>query len=76
VSVEALLGPIVGGLGTVFGPLLGAAALQLLGELTRNLMGDAPGVSLMIYGAVLIAMVTFLPRGIGGVFWRLAPKAP
>ncbi len=76
VSVEALLGPIVGGLGTVFGPLLGAAALQLLGELTRNLMGDAPGVSLMIYGAVLIAMVTFLPRGIGGVFRRLAPKAP
>jgi len=76
VSVEALLGPIVGGLGTVFGPLLGAAALKLLGELTRNLMGDAPGVSLMIYGAVLIAMVTFLPRGIGGLFQRLAAKAP
>ncbi len=76
VSVEALLGPIVGGLGTVFGPLLGAAALRLLGEITRNLMGDAPGVSLMIYGAVLIAMVTFLPRGLGGVFRRLAPKAP
>jgi len=33
-------------------------------------------VSLMIYGAVLIAMVTFLPRGIGGLFQRLAAKAP
>ena len=75
VSVEALLGPIVGGLGTVFGPLLGAAALKLLGELTRNLMGDAPGVSLMIYGAVLIAMVTFLPRGIAGLFRRFARAA-
>jgi branched-chain amino acid transport system permease protein len=75
VSVEALLGPIVGGLGTVFGPLLGAAALRLLGELTRNLMGDAPGVSLMIYGAVLIAMVTFLPRGIAGLFRHLAPRS-
>ena len=70
VSVEALLGPIVGGIGTVWGPLLGATALHLLGELTRNLMGDAPGVNLMIYGAVLILMVTFLPRGIMGVFSR------
>jgi branched-chain amino acid transport system permease protein len=66
VSVEALLAPIVGGLGTLFGPLLGAAVLQLLGELTRNLMGDAPGVSLVIYGVVLVVMVTFLPRGIIG----------
>jgi branched-chain amino acid transport system permease protein len=66
VSVEALLAPIVGGIGTLYGPLLGAAVLHVLGELTRNLMGDAPGVSLVIYGAVLVAMVTFLPRGIIG----------
>jgi len=70
VSVEALLGPIVGGLGTVFGPLLGAAALQLLGEITRNLAGDAPGVSLVVYGVVLVAMVMFLPRGVAGLFAR------
>jgi branched-chain amino acid transport system permease protein len=68
VSVEALLGPIVGGLGTVFGPLLGAAMLQLLGEITRNLAGDAPGVSLVVYGVVLIGMVMFLPRGVAGLF--------
>jgi branched-chain amino acid transport system permease protein len=70
VSVEALLGPIVGGLGTVFGPLLGAAALQLLGEFTRNLAGDMPGVSLVVYGVVLIGMVMFLPRGVAGLFAR------
>ena len=68
VSVEALLGPIVGGMGTLFGPVLGAAALHLLGELTRNLMGDAPGISLMTYGLVLVLMVSFLPRGIIGLF--------
>jgi len=66
VSVEALLAPIVGGLGTLFGPLLGAAVLHVLSELTRNLIGDAPGVSLVIYGVVLVTMVTFLPRGIIG----------
>ena len=70
VSVEALLGPIVGGLGTVLGPLLGAAALQLLGEATRNLAGDVPGVSLVAYGLVLVTMVMFLPRGVAGLFAR------
>lgn len=67
VSVEALLGPIVGGLGTVWGPLLGAGVLHLLGEATRGLAGDAPGINLAVYGAVLILMVTFLPSGIAGV---------
>jgi len=70
VSVEALLGPIVGGLGTLFGPLLGAAVLQLLGEATRNLAGGVPGLSLVVYGAVLVAMVIFLPRGLAGLFAR------
>lgn len=70
VSVEALLGPIVGGLGTVFGPLLGAAVLQLLGEATRNLAGDVPGVSLVAYGVALVGMVMFLPRGVAGLLAR------
>ena len=72
VSVEALLGPIVGGLGTLFGPLLGAAVLQLLGEMTRNLAGDVPGVSLVAYGVALVGMVMFLPRGVAGLLARRA----
>jgi branched-chain amino acid transport system permease protein len=75
VSVEALLGPIVGGLGTVWGPLLGAAVLHVLGEATRGLMGDAPGVNLVVYGVVLIAMVMFMPSGIIGLF-RPRPRRP
>ena len=67
VSVEALLGPIVGGLGTVWGPLLGALALHLLGEATRGLVANTPGVSLIVYGVVLVAMVSFLPRGLVGL---------
>jgi branched-chain amino acid transport system permease protein len=70
VSVEALLGPIVGGLGTVFGPLLGALALHTLSESMRNLLGDVPGTSLVLYGAVLILMVRYMPRGLIGVFER------
>jgi branched-chain amino acid transport system permease protein len=70
ISVEALLGPIVGGLGTVWGPLLGAALLQVLGEITRITIGDTPGAGLMIYGAVLVLVVMFLPRGVMGLAAR------
>jgi branched-chain amino acid transport system permease protein len=66
VSVEALVGAIVGGLGTLWGPLLGAAVLHALSDLTRNLFGELPGISMVIYGTVLILIVMFMPRGITG----------
>ena len=55
--------------------MLGAAVLHLLAEATRSLIGDPPGINLVIYGVVLILMVTFLPRGIIGVFRRGARRA-
>ena len=66
VSVEALVGAIVGGMGTLWGPVLGAVALHGLADLTRNLFGELPGISMVIYGVVLILIVMFLPRGISG----------
>jgi branched-chain amino acid transport system permease protein len=68
ISIEALLAPIIGGVGTVFGPLLGALVVRSLGELTKMITGDAPGLDLVIYGCVLIAVVAFAPRGIHGLF--------
>ncbi len=65
-SVEALVGAIVGGLGTLWGPVLGAAALHLLAELTRNLFGALPGLNMIVYGGVLVLIVMFLPRGLAG----------
>jgi branched-chain amino acid transport system permease protein len=67
VSVEALVGAIVGGMGTLWGPVLGAAALHALGEATRNLFGTLPGLNLVIYGAVLVGIVLFMPRGLAGL---------
>ena len=49
-SVEALVAAIVGGMGTLWGPVLGAAVLHLLAELTRNLFGELPGINMVIYG--------------------------
>jgi branched-chain amino acid transport system permease protein len=78
-SVEALVAAIVGGMGTLWGPVLGAVTLHLLADLTRNLFGQLPGINMVIYGAVLVLIVMFLPRGIAGigvpVKWRrAAPK--
>lgn len=67
VSVEALVGAIVGGMGTLWGPLLGAAVLHLLADLTRNLFGQLPGLNMVIYGVVLVLIVMFLPRGLAGM---------
>jgi branched-chain amino acid transport system permease protein len=66
-SVEALVAAIVGGMGTLWGPVLGAAALHLLAELTRNLFGQLPGLNMIVYGSVLVLIVMFVPRGLSGV---------
>ena len=66
-SVEALVAAIVGGMGTLWGPLLGAAVLHLLAELTRSLFGELPGLNMIVYGAVLVLIVMFVPRGLSGV---------
>lgn len=67
VSIAALLAPIVGGLGTIFGPLLGAVALQLLNEASESALGSAPGLNLVLYGTVLVLIIAFLPEGIAGL---------
>jgi branched-chain amino acid transport system permease protein len=66
-SVEALVAAIVGGIGTLWGPVLGALVLHVLADVTRNLFGQLPGINLVIYGVVLVLMVVFLPRGIAGL---------
>jgi branched-chain amino acid transport system permease protein len=66
-SVEALVAAIVGGMGTLWGPVLGALALHVLADVTRNLFGELPGINMVIYGVVLVLIVMFLPRGLSGL---------
>jgi len=64
-SVEIVLMAIIGGLGTVGGPILGAILLKLSSELFRNEFSQA---NLLIYGVLLIVVILFMPGGlIGGV---------
>jgi branched-chain amino acid transport system permease protein len=73
ISVEALLAPIIGGAGTVFGPLIGALIVQGLSEGTKLLIGKIPGLDLIIFGVLLILVVRFPLHRIPGLLaarWR------
>ena len=67
VSVEALVAPIVGGLGTVFGPVIGALALHGIGEMTKLYAGRIPGIDLVIFGVILVPP-SRLPRKVWWVW--------
>jgi branched-chain amino acid transport system permease protein len=67
-SIEIILGPVIGGVGTLFGPVLGAALLTLLAEGITELMQalgwEIPGAKQVFYGFTLLVVVMFLPNGI------------
>jgi branched-chain amino acid transport system permease protein len=81
VSIQILLRPIVGGVGTIWGPFVGALLLTPLAELTRSVVRKPPGflgfiegrsgVDVMLFGAILIIVVLFMPDGIMGAGKRL-----
>ena len=67
-SIEIILGPVIGGVGTLFGPILGAAVLTLLSDgITEALAAfgwEIPGIKQVLYGLVLLAAIMFMPHGI------------
>ena len=76
-----LLVTMVGGAGTIFGPLLGALALTGINEATRALASIVPALknvqplSLIVYGVMLILIVGRLPDGLARLFRRVQRHA-
>ena len=64
-SVEIIIRAVVGGAGTVFGPILGSFILSPLAEVARHYFAQSGwhGAHLIVYGILLIAVVLFLPEG-------------
>ena len=66
-SVEMLLVSMIGGAGTVYGPLIGAVLLAAVSEVTRAWF-TLQGLSLVLYGALLVVIIAFLPNGLIDLF--------
>ena len=72
VSAQALVVAMFGGVGTVWGPVIGAATLVPLADLLHAELGHiVPGIQGVIYGLAIIAVVMLAPEGI---FWRVRDR--
>lgn len=83
VSIEAIIPAVIGGIGTVWGPLVGAVVVGPLSELIASILRQPPafldflqgvtGLDVAVYATLLIVIVLFMPKGIYGTLrerWR------
>ena len=71
-SIQIAMFALIGGLGSVFGPLLGAVFLVPITEFARGALGaEAIGLHGFVYGAVLVMVVIFIPNGLMGLIGRI-----
>jgi len=74
-SIQPALNGIIGGMGTLAGPIVGAIIMTPLGEWLRvTFSGASQGVNFMIYGAVLIVIVRLMPGGLVEGFRAIARR--
>ncbi len=67
-GISILLMPVIGGIGTVWGPVLGGV---IFGMVEEQISVKFPNLHLMIYGSLLIAIILFEPDGLLGLLRRL-----
>jgi branched-chain amino acid transport system permease protein len=68
ISNQIAIAGMLGGAGTLTGPIVGAVLLESANELFKNLFHEA---HLLIYGVLIVLVVLFLPEGIVGTLGRL-----
>ncbi len=81
VSVEAALVSIVGGIGTLWGPVIGTVLLESTSALLQSWLGGSHGgVQLTVYSLILIAVILWRPSGLLGLicdtYTRIAAARP
>jgi branched-chain amino acid transport system permease protein len=69
-SIKMALVSILGGVGTLFGPVVGAVVLTVIEELTRVVFGGSGrGTDTIIYAGLIVVIAVFYPNGLLG-WWR------
>ena len=66
ISIKAALVSIVGGVGTLFGPLIGTVLLETTAALLQSSLGNQAGVQVTVYSLILMAVILWRPTGIMG----------
>src|SRR4051812_2783988 len=75
ISVKILIMAALGGAGLLFGPVVGAAILVPLEEISNNLLGGkGAGLTFVLYGAIIVLIARFQPGGILELINRLIAK--
>ncbi|WP_433616554.1 branched-chain amino acid ABC transporter permease [Dactylosporangium sp. CA-139114] len=76
VSIQAILPAVIGGVATIWGPVIGSVVMGPLNDVTATILRDPPaalaflqgrgGLDVIVYGILLIIIVLLLPQGIYG----------
>jgi branched-chain amino acid transport system permease protein len=75
ISVKMLIMAALGGAGMLFGPLVGAAILVPLEEISNSVLGGkGAGLTFVVYGAIIVLIARFQPGGILEVVNRLLTR--
>jgi branched-chain amino acid transport system permease protein len=76
ISVQVVLVAMLGGAGSVIGPVIGAAILIPVSEFTRVLLGHkGTGIDMMIYGALIMLISVYQPKGVWGLLSSIGRRA-
>ncbi len=76
ISVQVVLISMLGGAGTIMGPVIGAVILVPLSEVTRIWLGHkGTGVDMLIYGFLIMLISMYQPKGVWGFFTNFAKRA-
>ena len=74
VSVSAITPCIIGGVGTVFGPIIGAAIIEPISEITNAALSHYVGLNMVVYGLILVVVIMVMPKGVIGLVKDIAVK--
>lgn len=74
ISVRAIVPCIIGGAGTVLGPILGAIIIVPLQEICNSAFTDIRGLNMILYGGLIVIFVLFCPNGILGLIKTMKQK--
>ena len=75
ISMKIVLLTVLGGIGSIFGPIIGAAIFIPLSEFTRiQFGGSGTGIDLMLYGLLIVLITCFQPKGVVGIVKSISQR--